>query len=327
MKIEKLRCSIVVLNHNGRDLLEIFMPSILDAVEFDGGGHEVIIVDNGSSDGSQEFIRNKFPSVRMIALPHNEHMQGYNAGIKASQNEIVIVLNNDIKVDRGFIRPLLLPFSNPRLFAVRPAIHTITGGTVTKAGLSHVGLCFKFGFIEQLYLEAKTEEEGQLSRLAFCVPGGAGAFDKNKFLELNGFDDLFSPFYWEDVDLSYRAWKRGWKILFEPKSVLYHQTHSTISRIYPGAYIERIAERNRYILIWKNILDKKLLFYHFCWIPLRLAGLLITGQWHRLPALFLALRELGKINARRKRELQEAKKSDIELFSFFAEMMKDGTKW
>ena len=85
-------CSIIVLNHNGRDLLKRFMPSVLAATEYDRGAHEVIIVDNASSDGSQEFIQKNFPAVKLITLPSNRHMDGYNKGIQASRNEIVVIL-------------------------------------------------------------------------------------------------------------------------------------------------------------------------------------------------------------------------------------------
>jgi GT2 family glycosyltransferase len=167
--MDKPRCSIVVLNYNGRDLLDKYFPSILDAVKYDGGGHEAIIVDNGSTDGSPEHVQKNFPSVRLIALTSNMYMEGYNRGIKASRNEIVIVLNNDIKIEKDFLRPLLSHFRDPEVFAVRPTINMVEGETITERRGVQIGAQLKLGFIEYKEREAETEEERNSPHPTFCV--------------------------------------------------------------------------------------------------------------------------------------------------------------
>ena len=108
--------SIVVLNWNGKDLLAQGLPSILEAVRVDGRPHEVLVVDNGSTDGSLEFLKECFPEVRILALKENlGFAQGNNAGVRAAQNDIVVLLNNDMVVDPGFLGPLLRGFG-PRHF-------------------------------------------------------------------------------------------------------------------------------------------------------------------------------------------------------------------
>lgn len=306
--------------------MDKFFPSILDAVKYDGGGHEVIIVDNGSTDGSQEHIQKNFPSAKMIALPDNRHMDGYNVGIKASLNEIVVTLNNDIKVDRGFLRPLLLHFNNPEVFAVRPTINVVEGENIKETRGAQIGACFKFGFIEYLYREAGTEEERNSPHPTFSAPGGAGAFDKKKFLELKGFDELFAPFYWEDIDLCYRAWKRGWKIISEPRSVLHHYTHTTIRRFYCSGYINLIAQRNRYLLVWKNITDWVYLLQHMAYIPLRLGLFFLKGNINPFLSFFYALKLLKNARAKRKSEKKYARLSDREVFSIFSHISRRRTR-
>jgi len=323
MKMDKPRCSIVVLNHNGRDLLGRFMPTILDAVQHDGGGHEVIIVDNASSDGSPEYTQKNFPSVKLISLSSNRHMDGYNEGIKASQNEIVVLLNNDIKVEQDFLRPLLMHFSDPEVFAVRPTINVVEGEIVKETRGAQIGARFKLGFIEYTYREARSEGEREFPYPTFCAPGGAGAFDKKKFLELKGFDELFKPFYWEDVDLCYRAWKRGWRVIYEPRSVMNHYSHTTIGKLYSHKYIDLIARRNRYLLVWKNITDRFYLFQHLVSIPLRSGWSLGKGNLTSFLSFFYALRQLKRAMTKRKSQKKYTKLSDREVFGLLRHITKD----
>src|SRR5881296_3283132 len=117
------RASIIILNWNGKDLLAQCVPSVLDAVRADGRDHEVLVVDNGSSDGSVEFLGRSFPQVRVLALPENVGFaEGNNAGVRAARHDIVVLLNNDMVVDPGFLSPLLDGFG-AKTFAVSSQIH------------------------------------------------------------------------------------------------------------------------------------------------------------------------------------------------------------
>jgi GT2 family glycosyltransferase len=296
----------------------------MDAVGAYPGESEVIIVDDCGTDNSDELIKGKFAGVHLIRLEKNMGFaRACNAGFRACRNEIVILLNNDVQVDKDFIAPLVAHFENGDVFGVRPGL-SLMDLKVSRAYLERfsVGLEFKRGYIElPMFKRGATQKNGDI----FLLGGTLAAIDKEKLLKLGGFDELYTPFYWEDADLSYRAWKRGWRIIYEPKSLAWHQTHSTIS-LYPQNYVGKIGERNRYIMVWKNIFDRKLLFNHFCWIPLRLLALLISGRWHKLPALFLALGILDKIKEKRKLERQEAKISDRRLFDFFSDIMRGTTR-
>ena len=116
-------------------------------------------------------------------------------------------------------------------------------------------------------------------------------------------------------------------MLYELKSQVHHQASSTINKEHGRHYIDMIAERNRYILVWKNILDKRLLFYHLLWVPMRLIWFLLIGKWWRVSSFFLALGKLKEINQKRKIELREAKVSDAELFDLFSKIMRDSSRF
>ena len=98
-----------------------------------------------------------------------------------------------------------------------------------------------------------------------CFYGGGGscAFDRRKFLELGGFDPLYEPFYYEDTDLGFQAWKRSWKVFYQPRSVVYHEHRGTIGRRFSRERIERVLKKNCLLWSWKNIHEGSRLSGHF----------------------------------------------------------------
>jgi GT2 family glycosyltransferase/glycosyltransferase involved in cell wall biosynthesis len=240
--------SIVIPNWNGRDLLEKYLPSVVAATE-GNAGNEIIVVDNGSSDGSAEFVRDRFPIVRLVALPENLGFgAGSNRGFEAAKNDIVVLLNSDMRVEPGFLAPLLAGFADPDIFAVSCQIY-LTDATKRReeTGLTE-------GWWERGLQVSHREDAKVLTPFPCFYPGGgSSAFDRRKFLELGGFDELLAPFYLEDTDLGYLAWKRGWKVLYQPASVVYHEHRGTIGRKFNPLYIDSVLKKNFLLFTWKNI--------------------------------------------------------------------------
>ena len=110
--------SVVIPNWNGRDLLEKYLPSVIEALAGDPA-NEVVVVDNGSTDGSADFVRANFPQVKLLALPRNFGFGGgSNAGFEAAANPVVVLLNSDMRVAPDFLAPLLEGFDDSEVFAV-----------------------------------------------------------------------------------------------------------------------------------------------------------------------------------------------------------------
>src|SRR6202035_3914162 len=110
--------SVVIPNWNGRDLLEKYLPSVIEALA-GNPANEIIVVDNGSQDGSAAFVSEHFPSVRLLALERNLGFGGgSNAGFRAAKNDIVVLLNSDMRVERDFLAPLLEGFTDESVFSV-----------------------------------------------------------------------------------------------------------------------------------------------------------------------------------------------------------------
>lgn len=251
--------SVVIPNWNGRDLLEKYLPSVVTALS-GSAQNEIIVVDNGSSDGSVQFVRERFPQVRVLALEKNLGFGGgSNAGFQAARNDIVVLLNSDIRVEPDFLEPLLDGFREEITFAVSCQIFfSDPGKPREETGLTE-------GWWSQGSLRVRHRVEPEIRQLYPCFYGGGGscAFDRKKVLELGGFDELLRPFYLEDTDLGYLAWKRGWKVLYQPASVVYHEHRGTIGKLFSDSYIQSVLKKNFLLFTWKNIHDGRWLSSHF----------------------------------------------------------------
>jgi hypothetical protein len=202
------QASIVILNWNGKDLLAQGIPSVLAAVQEDGLDHEILVVDNGSTDGSVEYLRRQFPQVRVIPLPENlGFAAGNNIGVDQAQHDTVILLNNDMVVDRRFLRPLLEGFG-PSTFAVSSQIY-LQDASSRREETGKTAAQFRRGMIDFAHcaLDGRVLERSYYPTL--WAGGGSSAFHRERFLALGGFQEIYSPAYVEDTDLSYQAWKFG----------------------------------------------------------------------------------------------------------------------
>jgi O-antigen biosynthesis protein len=251
--------SLVIPNWNGKDLLERFLPSWVAAIAGHPGS-EIVVVDNGSTDGSADWIRANYPDVRLLALPANLGFGGgSNAGFRAARNDVVVLLNSDMRVEPDFLAPLLAGFTDELVFAVSCQIYL---GDKSKrreeTGLTH-------GWWQDGGLRVGHREDRAVDSLFPCFYGGGGscAFDRRKFLELGGFDELLAPFYLEDTDLGFLAWKRGWKVLYQPASVVHHEHRGTIGRNFADDYIQSVLQKNFLLFCWKNIHSWRRLAAHF----------------------------------------------------------------
>lgn len=251
--------TIVIPNWNGADLLRANLPSVMKAAAATPGV-EVMVVDNGSSDDSVAVLSKEFPEVRVVQLRRNQGFAAAcNRGARIAEHDVVVFLNNDVRVEEDFLPLLLRNFGDPLLFAVASQIlFTDPNKSREETGLTEVW--WQEG---QLHVGHRADP---LIKTAFpCAypGGGSSAFDRLKFIELGGFDSLFHPFYYEDTDLGYMAWKRGWKVLYEPASVVHHEHRGTIGRVFSARYVSAVTRKNALLYCWKNVHDWRLLATHF----------------------------------------------------------------
>ena len=312
--------SIVISNYNGKDLLAKNLPYTLSAARRYSAETEIIVVDDASTDDSAEYVRQNFPDVRVLQLENNVGFaDASDQGILAATGHIVVLLNTDVRVSEDFIMPLVAHFAGEDVFAVMSMSYADDENTLKEIAKVPI---FKRGYLKFVSSKdpqlrhAVTNGENQSPIYSFYAVGAHSAIDKSKYLILGGFDDLYYPFYSEDVDLCYRAWKRGWKTIFEPRSIVYHSAAGPIYKEYLDTYRANIIRRNRFLFVWKNITSIRY-FYVSHLLPtfFRIIGGIFVLDFNFYRAFFSALPRLSQVRQRREREKNCSQKlSDEEIF-------------
>jgi GT2 family glycosyltransferase len=260
-------CSFVMISWNGRAVLSESLPALLLAVRMHGGDHEIIVVDNHSTDGSEEFIRTHFPEVRVIRTEQNLYFGGGNRrGISLAKRDVLVLMNSDTIVDPDFIDPLLAVFEDSSVFGVASLVHA-AGSIPCESGKTIAR--FDGCDLEWEHEPVGSENEGQGYSPVFWLHRGAFAMDRRKYGWLGGLDELYDPFCLEDADLSYRAWKVGWKCLVSFASHVSHQHAINVSRNHAlrmastgEPFLRLVVRRNQYIFFWKNLDNFSMLLKH-----------------------------------------------------------------
>lgn len=323
----KCGVSIAIPNYNGRKLLEECLPSICEALRLHGHpDDEISIADDGSTDGSVEFLKTHYPDVKLVkAGDKSGAPNAFNHAIANCKNEIVIVHDNDVKVTSGYIAPLLEHFSDPGVFAVTMRALAFDKKTFRSAG--KLGR-FRRGFIrawENYDVEEPQKHPLVKERRLDSLFGMTAhvAYRKSMFDRLGGLDLLYSPYIWEDTDICYRAWKRGWVTRYEPRSLVYHQWNSTISVLSPGSRQAMVSARNRLIFHWKNIGDLDMLVPHCAMLSVRAVFALLTFRRSFFVPLWQALKLLPEIKAKRAIEKKQWVLTDREVLQKMLNVIKE----
>ncbi len=139
--------------------------------------------------------------------------------------------------------------------------------------------------------------------------------NRQRYLELGGFDSMYHPLYYEEIDLSYRALKRGWKVHYDPQSIAYHKVQATITQQEKRRRISLISARNNYLFVWKNILDRSMTISFLFYIPLFLLRDLFRLKSRFWIAFYMALKRLPKALKGRALEKSNALYSDVDTLS------------
>lgn len=298
----KYSVSIIIPNWNGKNLLEKHLPAVIKAAK----DCEIIVVDDASTDDSVDFVATRYPHIRLIQkTTHDGFSSAVNTGVNHASGDIVVLLNSDVEPEENFLDSLIPHFSDSSVFAVGCMDKSVEGDQIVFRGR---GIAYwRKGMI--------VHERGEVDKTDTAwVSGGSGAFRRSYWIELGGMDELFNPFYWEDIDLSYRARKSGYRILFEPRSVVIHRhEEGMIKTTMKASYIRRVAYRNQLLCTWKNITDYSYLFEHAIYLHIRLVQSFITRDMSFILGYLDALKRLFVILKKRKEAKRFFKRKDQEL--------------
>ena len=311
-----MRASILIRNFNGKDFLKNLLPGLVRVVGKRAGGDEILVVDDGSIDGSVEFLEKEYPDVRLVRISPNSgnSIIPVNVGVRAASNNVVICLDNDVLVDSDFITPILKHFEKEDVFAVCPKIVNCTyGDTVESVNYPF----FRRGRLVGI-VPGKTKGTvlPDKSVEVWYAPGNGSAYNRTKFLAMGGLDVLYRPIYYEDVDVCHRGWRRGWRTIYEPDAMTYHLKHVTTKKhLKREIHFKIYQAKNALLFSWKNLLDNGLFRRHLAWTLLHSVRACLIGDRVYPRAILMAIAQLREVLDARRREKREMVMEDQDIFS------------
>ena len=259
-----MEVTVIIPNWNGKEYISQCLDSLKDQSV---GQVPVIVVDNASEDGSRECVAEQYPWVKLISLEHNYGFcRAVNEGIRAAQTKYVILLNNDIRADRDFVRYLLLRAGkNEKLFSCQAKMLQMDHpDRIDNAGDQYCALGWA-------YTRGKDCPADKFSEPAkiFSACGGAVLYRREVFDQIGLFDEAHFA-YLEDVDVGYRAQICGYENWYEPQAVVYHKGSAATGSRHNTFKVSH-ASRNNIYLIYKNMARWQILIN----LPFLFAGCLI----------------------------------------------------
>jgi len=313
-------CSFVIVSWHGKNSLAHSLPTLLQATRRHEGDHEVIVVlDHESNDGSREFLQKRFPEVILVEAERSLYFgAATRLGIQKATRDIVVLINNDTIVDEDFLAPLLKPFQDPAVFGVASHVR-VSSGPGHETGKTRA--YFKGGDIAWVQEAISTADDGQDYCPVSWLHRGAMALDRRKYLWLLGLDDLYDPSYFEDADLSHRAWKAGWTCLLALKSRVSHEHQVRIPHS-GDEFVYFVVRRNAYIFFWKDITDLPMLvMYCISSASRRMRQVRVSGisQAVEIWGFAAALKRLPVILRRRLVAARSAIRTDREIFELITQ--------
>lgn len=263
-------------------------------------GCEVIVMNDYPEENITKPVLKIFSNAIVVNNRKNLGFAGnVNRGVLKSTRNYVFLMNSDVVLrDNSFLDALNYFKKSQKLFAIGFA-QIEKDGKIVGANRAY----FQNGLINH------SPQSSIIHHLSsnFWAEGGSSIFKRKLFIDLGLLDELYNPFYWEDIDLSYKAWKAGYKILYDPNIKVKHQHESTIGKYFDKSKILKTAFCNQLIFHWKNLTDKDLILKHLLNIP----------RFIFIPGFFDALIRLPKILQSRKKTIKLFKKTDKEILEKF----------
>ena len=287
-----IRIAVVLLNWNGKHLLEEFLPYVIK--HSDMAGVSIFVADNGSADDSVSFIENKFPTVKTILLDRNYGFaEGYNRALNQIEAEYFVLLNTDVKVSERWLNPLLNILDSDHLVAAcMPKIRSFHQPDFFEYAGAAGGFIDKYGypFCQGRIFDSLESDFGQYDspKEIFWATGACLMVRASLFRILGGFEPGFFA-HMEEIDLCWRLKNRGYKIMISPESIVYHVGGGTLPQSNP--HKTYLNFRNNLFMVYRNLPSKKLvsvLIIRILMDFLSVFRFLMKGSFRDIIAIFKA---------------------------------------
>ena len=251
---KQIETAIVILNWNGVKMFDIFLPSVIQ--HSTSANTEIIVADNGSTDKSVAHLRQNYPTVKIIELKENSGFaEGYNQALKLVEADYFVLLNSDVKVTSNWIESCIRLFdANEKLAAIQPKILSFNDPELFEYAGAAGGFIDKYGypFCRGRMLNRVEVDEKQYNEPTpiFWASGACMFIRSNAFKAAGGFDGDFWA-HMEEIDLCWRLKSLGYKIQYQPESVVYHLGGGTLS--YGSPKKVYLNFRNNLWMLFKNL--------------------------------------------------------------------------
>ena len=265
METQKIKTAVVVLNWNGKAWLEKFLPTLVKHSQV----ATVFVADNASTDGSVSFVKDNFPTVKVIVNTKNGgYAKGYNDALKQIDTEYFVLINSDIEVTDGWLSPIIsLMDSDKQIASCQPKILDYNSKTKFEYAGASGGFIDNLGypFCRGRIFDFLEEDKGQYNDTieVFWATGACLFVRAEHYNEVDGLDEDFFA-HQEEIDLCWRLKNKGFKVMVEPKSVVYHVGGGTLNAGSP--FKTYLNFRNNLFMLFKNLPTSSL----FTIIPMRL---------------------------------------------------------
>lgn len=243
--------SVIIVTWNALKHLQTFLPSVMVSASPET---EIIIADNASTDDTAKWVAETYPSCKVVTLDKNYgYCGGNNRAAAHATGDILIFLNNDVRVEKDWIREMHSYFDDPNTVAVQPKIRSHTNPEYFEYAGATGGFLDKlaYPFCRGRIFDTVEKDEGQYDQSTniFWASGAAMAIRKEVFQEMGGFDEDFE-FHMEEIDLCWRCLNLGYTITYAPESVVYHLGGGSLPMNSPRKVYYNF--RNNLIMLWKN---------------------------------------------------------------------------
>ena len=304
--------SILIPALDDRALLKESLPLVLTEAAATGLEWELIVIDDTGKGALEEWLKAEFPAAACVVREMNGGFAPATlTGAQEARGDVLCVLNPDVCIQSGFFPPLLERLGASDVFAVAPLV--LRDGEQTDESLPQ--LVQEDGSV--VIRRAAKVEPGEVAPgheegfpVAFAL-GGAFLVRRREFLAQAGFDSLFEPFYFEDVDLCWSAWRSGRRVVVDPRAVAEHSNRGTIGAHVPKKLVRASIEKNRHLFAWKH-LDGEALEAYLDGLGEELADAVASEDRERLAWLTLALDQLPEaLQARRRAQALSSDHSSI----------------
>ena len=314
--------SVVIPNYNGSHLLAQTLPTVLLALVQSSKQYEVIVVDDCSTDDSVPYLQCNYPLIKIIKNSKNSGFSvTANAGIFSALYNKVLLLNSDVKLEVDYFDRQLTYFNNPNTFGVMGRIIGWDDEHIQDAAKYPKMQGSKIKTNGNYYL--KNEDDMKDGIFTTYLSGANALFDTKKFKQIGGFDELFSPFYAEDTELSLRAWRLGWTCYYDHFSVCRHKTSATISTSQRKNFVNCIYDRNKMYLHAIHLQGWQKALWLLQLIPETFLRL-ITFRWHYLKSVYIFATTQKKIALSRQRfkALSKTYSNNLTVKEVYAKILK-----